>query len=115
MYTKKMTVQQVYNKVRNHLLKQKTRSIGDGGICAYRGFDGTKCAAGCLIKDKHYRPEFEGITATSTVVWMALWKSGVPERACDVVSRLQLLHDRCLPRRWKAALRELAKEEGLKP
>jgi hypothetical protein len=69
--------QRIFNIVAKHLLTQKKLSIGLDNGCAYRGKDGRKCAAGCLIDDEHYLPEFEGKTIDSTDVTQAIIKSGV--------------------------------------
>lgn len=48
------------NKVEQHLIKQKARSVHeDGSACMYRGADGRMCAAGCLIPDELYTPNLE--------------------------------------------------------
>lgn len=57
---KDATAQQVFSQVANHLLNQKARSVREGGHCVYRGPNGLKCAAGCLIADKEYKPEMDG-------------------------------------------------------
>jgi hypothetical protein len=42
------TAQEVFDQVATHLLTQRQRSTTKGN-CAYRGDDGLKCAAGCLL------------------------------------------------------------------
>jgi hypothetical protein len=44
------------------LLKQGARSMDYTviGLCAYRGFDGKKCAVGWLMTDENYDPAFDG-------------------------------------------------------
>lgn len=39
--------------------KQGCPSADDAGVCLYRGPDGIKCAAGHLIPDDEYDPEYE--------------------------------------------------------
>ena len=62
------TAQEVFDQVAKHLLTQMKKSVAKRAAesasdskdyCMYRGFDGTKCAAGCLISDDEYKPEFE--------------------------------------------------------
>lgn len=37
-------------------------SMGEDGICMYRGPDGKKCAAGVLIPDEEYESQMEGLS-----------------------------------------------------
>lgn len=53
-----MTNQEIFNKVVSHLRAQGIKSKDATG-CLYRGPNGTKCAAGCLIEDSEYDPEME--------------------------------------------------------
>lgn len=58
------TLQEVFNIVSLHLLKQVKRSTKHLKnswflACAYRGNEGMKCAAGVLIPDDKYEPEME--------------------------------------------------------
>ena len=48
------TEQQVFDQVKNHMLTQMKKSMleSNGDPCAYRGFDGLQCAAGCLMSDE---------------------------------------------------------------
>jgi hypothetical protein len=56
-----MTEQKIFDTVALHLIKQGKQSIDAAkGMCLYRGPNGLKCAVGCLIPDKVYRPEMEG-------------------------------------------------------
>lgn len=63
-------LQEIYNTVRDHLLKQNKKSLGnyivglDDNVsngCVYRSYDGLKCAAGCLIPDSKYKRSMEGL------------------------------------------------------
>lgn len=51
--------------VKNHFLKQNSLSHDRDGYCAYRGENGAKCAAGCLIPDESYNEEME-----KTACWL---------------------------------------------
>lgn len=111
-----MTRQEIYDKVKAHLLAQKKRSITeDPGSCAYRGVGGLKCAAGALIDDEHYRSDLEGCTCEELSVVAALRRSGVRYTDIDIVRRLQEIHDFSMPRDWKKELESVAKQEGLNP
>ena len=55
---------EIFNYVVDHLRRQGkasklTESCGDQ-ICAYRGYEGTMCALGCLIADDEYKESWEG-------------------------------------------------------
>lgn len=49
------TEQQVFDQVAGHLLTQK--EVLPSPACFYRGPNGLKCAAGCLIANDEYMPE----------------------------------------------------------
>lgn len=55
-----MNKQEIFDKVVSHLRAQKKQALGSNYICAYRGVDGTKCAAGCLITDEVYEARVLG-------------------------------------------------------
>ena len=55
------TLQEVFDIVSKHLLKQNERSGFSDDSCSYRGPNGLKCAAGILIPDEEYTfDSFEG-------------------------------------------------------
>lgn len=56
-----MNKQEIFDKVYSALINQGEPSV-NGGVCAYRGANGTKCAIGHMIPDDLYDPEFEGKT-----------------------------------------------------
>jgi len=111
---KKLDGKALYKKVRDHLLKQGEKSLlpGFDGACAYRSEEGLKCAAGCLIADKHYRKTFETNVACTALVWKAIVASGVKDTDAnmDLVMGLQGIHDDVPPSRWRSALNSFAKE-----
>lgn len=96
-----MNQQEIFDKVATHLITQGKQSLcywrqtewsqPDLG-CAYRGDDGTMCAAGCLIPDDEYSRAFEGMP------WNCIWKE-VPSFANasfedhDLIGSLQGVHD----------------------
>jgi len=47
-----MTEQEIFDTAVIGVLKQGIASVRDGGACAYRGKNGTKCAVGFLISDE---------------------------------------------------------------
>ncbi len=54
-----MTLQEIYDKVKAHLIAQGRPAMEDD-TCCYRTASGLKCAVGCLIPDDRYQPGFEG-------------------------------------------------------
>jgi hypothetical protein len=101
------TAQQVFEQVRDHLLRQRRQSTLDGGVkstCAYRGVDGLQCAAGCLIADEEYSPRLEG----------SGWGSYIfPDSHRDLITQLQRIHDHKPVELWEASLRSVATKHGL--
>ena len=65
-----MTLQEMFDTMAAHLLKQGERSVSpiNPQQCRYRGDHGLKCAVGALIKDKFYKPSLEGRGATDAPV-----------------------------------------------
>jgi hypothetical protein len=106
----KATTQQVFDQVATHLLKQKRRSEGKGsGLCAYKSENGRKCAAGCLISDAEYKPEFEGNNWREMIS-----RHKVPAYHEELILTLQSLHDKVPPPEWCEGLRKIAKTYDLK-
>lgn len=91
-----MNQQEIFDKVASHLITQGAQARyrrSDGyPSCAYRGENDTMCAAGCLIPDEEYNPEFEGIP------WMGVCHD-IPSLASltgkvhDLIVSLQGVHD----------------------
>jgi hypothetical protein len=108
------TAQEVYNQVRDHLLAQNCVSaVGDSWItrqCLYRGPNGTKCAAGCLIGDDEYKPEMEKTS------WDRLVKQEiVPGNHEELIVKLQRVHDGSAVEDWSIELTLVAREFDLVP
>lgn len=55
-----LSQKQVTERILVHMEKQGDYAAGENHECAYRSKNGKKCAAGCLITDSEYLPEFEG-------------------------------------------------------
>ena len=101
------TAQEVFDQVRDHLLSQGEKSEED--ICLYRGPRGLKCAAGCLIGDDEYKPEFEGKG------WSILVGKGkIPKEHSELIGKLQEVHDSMFPEYWEEDLKLVAEEFNLK-
>lgn len=103
------SAQEIFNQVATHLLTQMKRSVDDFGFCAYRGSNGLKCAAGCLIADDEYFYDFEGFR------WSHLVTIGkVSKKHKEMIKRLQYVHDSCLVDEWYESLSKIANYCGLK-
>jgi hypothetical protein len=104
-----MTAQEVFDKVAKHLLTQAKPSLLGSGKCAYRGRDGSMCAAGCLIPDDKYYSGMEDLA------WDELVEKGFipqhPQRG--LILKLQSVHDAYFPISWKTELKKLAFDFGL--
>ncbi len=112
------TKQEIFTQVKDHLLKQgcKSQKMVDGTlICAYRGDNGCKCAAGCLIPDDMYDPDFENIS------WNANGNIGFADMKFKLnlngydyfIRELQGIHDSYDPTRWEERLRVFAEDHML--
>lgn len=58
-------LQEIFDKVVTHLRTQRYQCLDDAGVCMYRYNDGLSlkmCAAGCLIPDGDYDPNWEETT-----------------------------------------------------
>ena len=98
----------VVKQVGTHLLRQNKRSENVDGVCMYRGQDGLKCAAGCLIADDEYQGRFEEESWGTLVCEML-----VPESHRLIIQELQEIHDGESPRDWAFFLRRLCDARGL--
>ena len=121
-----VSLQWVYNRVRDHLLKQGCRAI-EAGMCRYRGPNDTACAAGCLIRDDKYSPDLENHSVTfEPKVWEAISQSlnlklgdninpSNEKLLQDGVIALQAIHDHDDIRSWPDNLRRFAARHDLVP
>lgn len=96
------TKQEIFDQVANHLLTQMQKSENIGRKCMYRNYSGLKCAAGCLIADDEYNPEFEKYTWNSLADW-----EYVPDSEYVLIQRLQDIHEEKNPKNWKKCLKNL--------
>ena len=123
-----VSLQWVYNRVRDHLLKQGVRSK-ESGSCLYRGPNETACAAGCLIRDDLYSPELEYKSiGWNEAPWNAVAASlnlkvgdNITEENLQMfkyrIQELQGIHDNVSfePFQWADKLREFAEKNQLVP
>lgn len=101
------TAQEVFDQVATHLLKQNKKSE-NLVRCAYRGPDGLKCAAGCLISDQEYDELMEGKP------WHMLVDSGdCPVEHHSLICTLQKVHDEGSVEDWSTLLQAVATKFNL--
>lgn len=72
-----LTIQEVFNKSFLGVYNQGCQAMYGDGTCKYRGENGTKCAAGHVILDEHYRFNLENRRINYPSVGEALILSGV--------------------------------------
>lgn len=116
MITVPKKLQEVFDIVSNHLLTQMKRSSvsfqtpdrHNHENCMYLNPDGLKCAAGALIPNDQYSPDFEG------QAWESLADNGFVERIHLIpIAELQNIHDWIKPEDWKFELVAFAKQYNL--
>lgn len=105
-----MTDQEIFTKVKNHLLTQNAKSAREiDGACMYRGPNGRMCAVGCLIPDELYSYSIE-LNPVGYLPKEILNHLGGNEW---LLQRLQSIHDLIEVEQWRNALSELATEFNL--
>jgi hypothetical protein len=118
-----MNQQEIFNKVRNHLLTQNQKSIHpinrpDGSPnCQYKTETGLMCAIGCLFPEGFDTSEVEGCYAGNERVVSILLNSGILEkrssRIINLLVELQRIHDSYNVSYWPEKLKEIAAEYKL--
>jgi hypothetical protein len=96
-----MNQQEIFDKVATHLITQGVQAltIADVGraspspVCAYRGDNGTMCAAGCLIPDEEYKTEFEGLPWGRRLAEAIPSLASLTDKDHDLIVSLQNVHD----------------------
>jgi hypothetical protein len=104
--------QEVFDIVSNHLLTQMKRSNDprskNNNTCMYLNPDGLKCAAGILIPNDQYDPQFEGKS------WCDLVSNKfVEDKFAFLIYELQGIHDWTKPEDWKITLIQFANQNNL--
>ena len=101
-----MTLCEIFNTCKNHLLTQNKKSLDEEGRCKYRGKDNCKCAIGIFIPDDEYNPEFDadcGLTLhklhTPTIE-----KIFNTSKKLILGKRLQAIHDNYPVNEWPRIL-----------
>jgi hypothetical protein len=107
------TKQEIFDRVVSHLRKQGKQSKDIVGRCSYRNGSGLMCAAGCLIPDDVYDPDFEGwglYKHSSVVAW---FDDRFGPNMTNFIYELQVIHDGYGPLKWEQKFKELASVHGL--
>lgn len=112
-----MTNQEVYDKVKAHLLTQNAKSISRKyGLCKYRMIRSTKrCAIGCLIPDNLYEKEMEGDAVENLLHSYPQVKQFFVGVTPALLIDLQKVHDCEAVKNWSRELENIAKVYDLNP
>lgn len=94
--------QLIFNLVASAIIEQGGASAlvtTDGVVCQYRGPNGRKCAAGHLLPDADYKPEFEGKSVMADKLDELFnkednWPLITPNSGRGFLHELQQAHDR---------------------
>lgn len=108
-----MTEQEVFDKVKAHLLQQNSKALykGSGGV--YKAEDGKKCAVGCLIPDELYEERFEGLGVLTLLQESTKLRELFEGVDTVLLMDLMLIHDTKDPIDWPECLNNLAEAHAL--
>lgn len=99
--------QEIFTKVKTHLLTQNKKCVDDKGNSRLRS-QGNQCAASCLIPEKDYSEKMEPY-----YFWNFFRESGYSRKELELIEELVSIHDSHNPITWKNQLKDLAENEGL--
>ena len=114
------SLQEVYDFIVAHLMKQGKRSVNETGTCVYRGPKGLMCAVGCLIPDEDYRIDFEGAISRTVIERMVGFVALVgfvaygnePDKHMvemdNLLRTMQMIHDSREVDDWEESFRRCA-------
>lgn len=100
------SLQDVFNYIANHLLTQNKKSQTCHFNCAYKGENNTKCAVGCIVSSKEYRPSMEGKSSTKIINDHNPLVTNID--MLNMLRDLQILHDGAMTVEWPAGLNNIA-------
>jgi hypothetical protein len=113
----KMTKQETFNIVVEHLRKQNAKALNSIGKCVYLAPDGKMCAAGVLIPKEDYKPEFDSDGSTfynahglTTLGEILECQEG---HDLDLVTDLQMIHDSSNVENWEDGFYQVAQYHNL--
>lgn len=112
-----MDKQAIFDRVAKHMLTQNAKSQNEYD-CLYRGPNGTMCAVGCLIDDKHYSTRLENEGPDHEWVAKAIAQSlnlkvQTVENFAPLLKRLQSIHDDEDVEYWPRELEKCAQRQNL--
>lgn len=108
-----MTRQQIFTKVKNHLLSQNAKAMGKYATCMYRTAEGLKCAIGCLIPDDVYTRNIEHKTVDLLCSGVVKDFDYLKQFDKSFLRRLQVIHDNVDVKNWENELKAFARLENL--
>ncbi len=111
---RELSAQQIYNKVKKHLLKQGVQSLSPSGSCMMLSPTGLRCAVGCLLPPSDYT---SGVSryAMNKPFLTKLKRRGVDyTKHGKLLSQLTIAHDSGSSD-WASALQRVAIANGLQP
>ena len=88
-----MSPQELFDTVVGHLHRQGMPAIDETGQCSYRGYNGTKCAAGVLIPNEYYDPEMDERNLNINIVIETFKVPNYIKDNHELVAALQEFHD----------------------
>lgn len=108
---KKVTEQEIFDRVATHLLAQQRASVSrDNHRCRYRNDFGLKCAIGALIPDDLYRPQMENLSVVRLLQNFPELSHYMPDNTLPLCKELQSIHDRTSSDKWLIKLYKVAKQ-----
>jgi hypothetical protein len=111
-----MTDQELFDKVKNHLLTQSAKSEDVLGQCLYRGPNGLRCAVGVVIDDNWYSTDLEGKGAYNPKITSLLRNNlKFTFNQVTILKRLQIIHDERQVKNWPFELKKAALDFNLNP
>ena len=104
-------IQEIFDKVSKHLLKQNKKAVNDEG--SYRlHYKKLRCSVGCLIPDRDYIPQMENLIFAHRISYFE--EAGYLDHELSFINELQVIHDCYEPNQWSKKLKILAKINNLK-
>lgn len=105
--------QEIFDRVKTHLLTQGRASLGQkigATTCMYRGEDGCQCALGPFIPPENYMVDLEGRSGRSLYEdgYLVVFLADSMEPNCTFIEKIQEIHDIYLPEEWARKLQGLA-------
>lgn len=119
-----LAIEDLFERVRTHLLAQQCRSEDADGEPRYRGLDNRRCGIGVLIDDAHYRADIERLGVSllrvpgDDALAQALRSSGInvdDDRVVELLIDLQDIHDLAPIEGWPAALEDVRRRLPVAP